>query len=206
MNLRALHAVQNTGLFSRWLVTACLLPFFLSGCMTPRILLASPDQLYDHPKMFVAEQAVCMSAYGQETCLMGELRRTGNTFSLSLVEPSMLTVLLAVESSEEHKVKVLTQVDNALKFPIDPTMVMDTIRALHAGEPPVMDRGKIVLRVPNQKPLDVKYDWGGVLMSACPYPVDLWLEFPRTASSPSVQLHVTNTNVTCETLAFETVR
>lgn len=184
-------------------MTALLMLFLLSSCQTPKALMSTATQRYSHPRFFVAEQSLCIIAQLKKVCFIAELQRSGETFSLTIMEPSMLTVLLAVESSAAHAVTTLVKSDDAFMTTLDPVAILDVIRQLHAESLPIMNSGSLVMASTKGHEWNVQYLWGQLGSSTCQYPENLELRFPSTSSTPALRLEITNTNVTCENSGTE---
>lgn len=173
-------------------------PFLISGCQTPKSLMSTKTQRYSHPHFFVAEQSICINAKLKKVCFIGELQRSDETFSLTVMEPSMLTVLLAVESSAAHSVTTLVKATDDFMMRLDLVAILDVIRQLHLDSQPVMESGSLVMKTTNAHEWNVEYVWGNIDSPTCQYPVSLDLRFPATPSTPALLLEIKNTKVTCE--------
>ncbi|MCX6125515.1 MAG: hypothetical protein NTV34_12325, partial [Proteobacteria bacterium] len=186
------------GICGSVLPVLCLLSILLVGCVTPKVLKLSSGLEYGHPKNFVAEQSVCVLAKGQRTCFLGELSRKDSEFSLAILEPTMLSLLLVAESPAEHEVHAEIRSKYEFLDRIDPKFIMDTIRQLHEKSNLVLNRGVVLLNIPGGSNISVAYQWGEVVRAGCPYPEDLRLDFPKIGNAPPLSLLVTNTKVVCD--------
>jgi hypothetical protein len=179
-------------------VVAFLAATITPGCVTPREFTGHDGKPYNHPGHFTAEQSVCVAVRGTQNCFVAELRRVDETFHLTLMEPSMLTVLMAAESSATGKTVILVQAKNELLDRFEPKFTLDVIRQLHTTSPPIMTTGSVSVPVPDGHNFKVQYAWGILKPGVCPYPETLTLEFPSSDSRPAITLIVTNRCVTCD--------
>jgi hypothetical protein len=175
-----------------------LLISLISGCQTPQTLMSTKAQRYRHPHSFVAEQSLCILARMKKVCFIGELQRSGEIFSLTIMEPSMLSILLAAESSTLHSVRTLVKANDDFTMRMDPAAILDTIRQLHRDSESMMNRGSIDMTIENGQSYLVDYAWGTIGSGSCPYPESLQLDFPATPSVPSLVLDIRNTKVNCD--------
>lgn len=180
------------------LLIALLTVMVTPGCVTPREFSTHDGKPYSHPLHFTAEQSVCVVVKGTKNCFVGELRRVDETFYLTLMEPSILTVLMASESSATGKTVIHLQAKNELLDRFEPKFTLDVIRQLHTVSPPVMTTGSVTVPIPDGHEFKVRYTWGDLKPASCPYPETLTIEFPPSDSRPAITLNVTNRSVTCD--------